>query len=361
MSFVRAGVAAIVLSALATSASPPAAGRAVALPPAGGINAEPSMRPWRYAGANPDGWWCRPPNCRGVRNGTAFVERELPLVARLGVETLRLEFPWPLLEPRRGAFDWRRADYILRKASSAGIEVQPVLVYSPAWAAQSASSPPRATDFSRFVRRFARRYRRSIDYYELWNEPNSARYWEGSQPSYVMNVLVPGYRAVKTVDPRAKVLLGGPTSADIGWLHGIYSNGGGRFFDVLAYHDYTGDPTELTPHAVAVQGVLEAHGQRHKPIWLGEYGIQEPQLADVHQQRLMLAALTESTPLAVAQWYSLRDDFPSTCCPPARVKSEFYGLMTHDYVPKRGYELMRELLAERRTTDSRGQAPRTRS
>jgi hypothetical protein len=303
------------------------------------------MRPWRYAGASPDGWWCRPRDCRHVANGTAFVDRELPLIARLGVKTLRLEFPWPLLEPRRGAFDWRRADYIVRKASRYRIAVQPVLVYSPSWAAASASSPPRARDFSRFVRRFAARYRRKIDYYELWNEPNFDRYWDGTQAEYIRTVLVPGYRAVKAADRRAKVLLGGPTSADVGWLHGIYSNGGGRFFDVLTYHDYTGDPAELVRNAFAVRGVLEAQGQARKPIWLGEYGIQEPHIADVLQQRLIRSALTQEMPVARALWYSLRDDFPMTCCPPAPVKSEFYGVMTDAYAPKQGYELMRQLLA----------------
>jgi hypothetical protein len=305
------------------------------------------MRPWRYAGANPDGWWCRHA-CRDVRNGTVFVDRELPLIARLGVKMLRLEFPWPLLEPRRGVFDWRRSDYIVRKASRYRVKVQPVLVYSPAWAARGASRPPQARDFARFARKFAARYRRSIDDYELWNEPNAVRYWDGTQAEYVKKVLVPGYRAVKAGDPRARVVLGGPTTADVGWLAGVYSHGGGHSFDVLSYHDYTGDPAELVRHAFVVKDVLKAHRQGWKPIWLGEYGIQEPPIADVNQQKLIRTALTEDAPLAAAYWYSLRDDFPMTCCPPARVKSEFYGIMTDAYAPKRGYELMRELLTARK-------------
>jgi hypothetical protein len=341
------GLAVIVLSLPAT-ATPRSSAPAPAARP-GGLSAQPSMRPWRYGGANPDGWWCRPRACRQVANGTTFVDRELPLIAGLGAGILRLEFPWPLLEPRRGVFDWRRSDYIVRQASRHRIAVQPVLVYSPSWAADGASSPPRAGDFSRFVRRFATRYRHNIDYYELWNEPDIARYWEGTQAEYVGRVLVPGYRAVKAADPRAKVLLGGPTTADVGWLHGIYRHGGGRSFDVLTYHDYTGDPAALVRNAFAAEGVLEAHGQGWKPIWLGEYGVQEPYTADVHQQRLFRAALTEEMPLARALWYTLRDDFPMTCCPPAPVKSEYFGVMTDAYVRKQGYGLMRQLLVARRS------------
>ena len=57
------------------------------------------MRPWRYVGANPDGWWCKPGGCNGVANGTVFVDRELKLIAKLHVPLLRLEFPRPLIEP----------------------------------------------------------------------------------------------------------------------------------------------------------------------------------------------------------------------------------------------------------------------
>jgi hypothetical protein len=245
-------------------------------------------------------------------------------------------------------FDWQRSDYIVRKAGQYRLAVQPVLVYSPSWAAPGSSSPPRAADFSRFVKRFAARYRRNIDHYEMWNEPDISRYWEGTQAEYVGRVLIPGYRAVKAADPQAKVLLGGPTNADAGWLHGIYRHGGGRSFDVMTYHDYTGDPAALVRNAFVVDDVLEAHGQGRKPIWLGEYGIQEADRANVLQQRLIRTALTEPTPLARAVWYTLRDDFPMTCCPPAPVKFEYFGVMTDSYVRKQGYDLMRQLLVARR-------------
>jgi hypothetical protein len=312
----------------------------------GGISGQPSMRPWRFGGPNPDGWWCREA-CRDVANGTVFVDRELALIAHLGVRLLRLEFPWPLLEPRRGTFDWRRADYIVRRARRHRVRVQPVLVYSPGWAAPTATRPPTARDFSRFARKFATRYRRSIDHYELWNEPDTNRYWDGTQAAYVENVLRPGYRAVKAGDPSAKVLLGGPATPNLDWLTGIYRLGGGRSFDVLAYHDYTADPEALIGHAFAVKGVLNAHGQSRKPVWLGEYGVQEADRSSHLQKGLIRAALTAEAPLAVAQWYTLRDDFPMTCCPPRKVKSEYYGLLTHAYVEKEGYQTMRQLLVRR--------------
>jgi hypothetical protein len=347
----RIAVAALTAALLGMPMSASAAGglgAAAAVRP-GGMNAEPSMRPWRFHGANPDGWWCRRGACHGVADGTAFVDRELPLVAALGVAILRLEFPWPLIQPRRGAFDWRRSDSIMRKARRARVQIQPVLVYTPRWAARRQTDPPSARDFARFVRAFATRYRRAIHYYELWNEPDLARYWNGTQSKYVSNVLIPGYRAVKARDRGAKVIVG-PSYAKVDWLNGLYRLGAGAFFDVVAYHDYSGDGRLLVENAQAVRRALETRGHGHKPIWIGEYGIQEAELADVRQQALLRSALTANAPITLAAWYSLRDDFPMTCCPPRKVKSEHYGLLTHEYVKKQGYETMRQLLAARRAS-----------
>jgi hypothetical protein len=340
-----AALAAVPLSATASADPTPQGASSAAVRP-GGVNGQPSMRPWRYQGANPDGWWCRLGACNGVGNGTVFIDREMPLVAALRVAVLRLEFPWPLLEPRRRKYDWRRSDYIVRAARRHKVRLLPVLVYTPGWAGPSRTRPPAARDFARFARAFATRYGRSIDHYELWNEPDLTRYWEGSQSEYVHRVLVPGYAAVRRSDRRAKVIVG-PSSSDPAWLDGLYRYGGGRSFDIVAYHDYSGDRHALEG-SFAVHRVLAAHGQPRKPVWLGEYGVQEPGLQDVHHQALIRLVLTEAAPLAMALWYSLRDDHAMTCCPPKAVVSETYGLVTDTYQKKGSYDVMRALLAGRR-------------
>ena len=303
------------------------------------------MRPWRYVGANPDGWWCRASGCNGVANGTVFVDRELKLIAKLHVSFLRLEFPWPLIEPRRGAFDWRRSDYIVRAARRYRVKLLPLLLYTPSWAGATASSPPSPAAWRAFVAAFARRYGRWIDAYDLWDEPDLYLYWTGNAQDYVQDVLRPGYRAIKADDRGARVVLGGPQVANISWLNDIYRFGGGKYFDVMQFHDYVG---QIAPDAKAVQAVLRAHGQARKPIWLGEYGLMEAGVNDPQQQALIQQVLTEKAPIALAAWYALRDDHVMTCCPPATIKEEPYGLMTDRYVPKAAFETMRQLLASRR-------------
>src|SRR5690242_10362547 len=82
-----------------------------------GINSMPGMRPWRYNGPNPDGWWCHdgvdcyidPHNPYASQSRLAMIDREMQLMAQLGVSTVRTEFDWPLIEPQKGVYDWSRA------------------------------------------------------------------------------------------------------------------------------------------------------------------------------------------------------------------------------------------------------------
>jgi hypothetical protein len=334
------GVLAACGTVLASSNSAPLPVRAVR---PGGINAQPGMRPWRFVGANPDGWWCRAPACNGVTQGTQFVDRELALAADLGARNLRVEFPWPLIEPARGAFDWRRADYIVRAARRRHVPLQPVLIYTPAWAAANANDPPSADDFTRFVRAIVKRYRSTIHYWELWDEPDLERYWAGGQAAYVERIVIPGYRAIKATDRRARVILAASQKPDQEWTRGVYRFGGGSFFDILSYHDYSADRRVLA-NASLMLAVLREHGQGRKPIWLGEYGVQEDTVDDIRQQALIQAVMTEAAPIAMTQLYELRDDYSMTCCPPEVAVFDASGMVTHAYRKKLAYATLRQFL-----------------
>src|SRR5215210_1732162 len=118
--------------------------------PIAGVDAAPGLRPWRYLGPNPDGWWCRPGRCRVVRNGTVFVDREAPLIAKLGVKIVRVDFPWAFIELRQGRYDWSRADYIVKRLRHHSLEVHAVLSYTPSWAGATMATPPNPARFAAF-------------------------------------------------------------------------------------------------------------------------------------------------------------------------------------------------------------------
>jgi hypothetical protein len=179
----------------------------------------------------------------------------------------------------------------------------------------------------------------------MWNEPDLSSYFNGSEAQYVSQVLVPGFQAVRGADPGARVILGGPSYANTGWLNGIYSLGGGQAFDIMAFHDY-GSGSQVISDAGLVAGVLQQHGQGNKPVWLGEYGVQENTVQDPGQQALLTAVVTGSSPLAQVQWYNLRDDFSMTS-PTTIYKSAHWGLVLSDDVSlKQGYGTLQQLIRQ---------------
>ena len=311
----------------------------------GGINVEPSARPWQYVGANPDSWWCPTASTCTTSNPQGRIDTEMALAQQLHVANIRVEIPWFLVEPAKGSYNWSRADYIFNSASGHGITLQPILVYTPAWDG-SYNSFPVAADFGAFVSAFMARYGSRISAVEMWNEPDGGQSLVANNPAqYVQDILIPGYNAVKASRPSVSVIEGGSindSGACCPWLSGIYAAGGGAYFDIAAFHDYGGNYGTIVQ---AYRGVLNAHGQGGKPIWMGEYGVSDA--TGSQQSSLITAALTATPGLAMAQFYTLRDESVYTCCPAASAgESKKYGVVASDDVTKKpSFYTMQRLLA----------------
>lgn len=314
----------------------------------GGINVEPSARPWRYVGANPDSWWCVQPNC--TSDPTTMMNAELRYAHQLGVANVRLEFPWFLIEPGNGVYDWSRSDQIMAAARSAGVTIQPVLVFTPAWAGSNTTVAPQASAFSGFVTAFTQRYDHQVPVIEMWNEADHGHYWNSGEAAYVSSVLNPGYAAVKAVDPSIRVEVSGtandPTTD--GWLSSLYSLG--AQYDIMAFHNYAGSGVS---EAQAIQAVMASHGDG-RPIWLGEYSVDS---TTGDQSGLITNTLVSAAPIAMAQWYNLRDDSAYNCCPPVAVVSAHWGVMTSGYAAKPAFATMQSLLTGTTTIPSPSPSP----
>ena len=69
---------------------------------------------------------------------------------------------------------------------------------------------PNTRLFKKFVKKVAHRYRRRVDRFAIWNEPNWYK-WLGplrQAPRRYRKLYIAGYKAVKRKAPRARVLLG---------------------------------------------------------------------------------------------------------------------------------------------------------
>ena len=135
----------------------------------------------------------------------------------LGIVQWRGSFGWDDYEPSPGQYDLDWLEKFVALADSMGISLRPYLGYTPAWAARGGkddhawNDPPRSEqDWVRFTGAVASRLRpyRSIVSYEIYNEENTALWWEGSAEEYA-RVLRAGADAIRRADPDAQILLGG--------------------------------------------------------------------------------------------------------------------------------------------------------
>jgi hypothetical protein len=117
-------------------------------------------------------------------------------------------------------------------------------------------------EFAEFLGAVVERYGQApyrVKYWELFNEPDidpalvpphsSFGCWGDQQDEYYggrtyARMLKAAYPAIKEADPEAQVIVGGllldaPDSAPTWFATGVLEEGGGAFFDILAFHAYT--------------------------------------------------------------------------------------------------------------------------
>jgi len=235
------------------------------------------------------------------------LQPQLSRVAQAGVGWIRIDFIWAAVETRRGVYDWRLYDALVAEARRRDLAILAIIAYTPAWAtdgAEIAGVPRHSADWRRFVTRAAKRYRGRIAVWEVWNEPNLTRFWQGTQQQYWDLVLIPAADAIHKTDPKAKVA--GPGLAHVAsrewhrWLLETLRRAGDRL-DVVTHHLYdAGGYADVTKKldgstqfanqpglwdvvAPSVREVLKAADARAKPFWLTETGWQSDMVGEAAQ------------------------------------------------------------------------------
>jgi hypothetical protein len=121
--------------------------------------------------------------------------------------------------------------------------------------------------------------------WQVWNEENGSVYWNddegGIQPQGRTHWLRPyvellreTHDAVRRIDPRGQIVLGGLISESWKSLRALYATdpSARRFFDVVALHPYTRLPANVQFTIQLNRGVMHDFGDDHKQVVLTEFG-----------------------------------------------------------------------------------------
>lgn len=245
----------------------------------------------------------------GVVPQRPVAEGETERMRRAGIDSLRLWIPWAAVESTRDHYDWSGTDAVMRDLAAAGIDAFPFLFGTPEWAAHrdrfgcereecipyAPISIETRYAFARFAAAAVRRYgpdglfwqenpdlpQRPIRAWQIWNEPNLARFYEpDADASEYADLLRLTSAAIRGADPLAEVVLGGlfgpsSTSRMIGarrFLKELYREPEiENSFDGIAVHPYSPRARGVLEQIRAARKVGRANDTGFD-LWITEIG-----------------------------------------------------------------------------------------
>lgn len=209
-----------------------------------------------------------------------------------GVDWMRIDFFWHLIEPSQGRLQWSRYDAITQAAKANGITLLGILDYTAPWATRNPAArddkqPPRdPASFVRYAAQTVERYRDGVAAWQVWNEPDHPSFWKGSAEEYA-RLLALVYPAIKAASPAAQVVVGGLAeggAADPRFLESVLKvcrDIGQPCFDVFAFHTNFHSPADVRRQFATNRQRLGAFGLT-PPIWITEASY----TSDARQQTL---------------------------------------------------------------------------
>jgi polysaccharide biosynthesis protein PslG len=316
----------------------------------------------------------------------AEINGQVKAACSLGSSVTRFSINWARLEPSPGRVNPGYAegvDRMLAALTHCGVTTVLTFIATPCWitsdpaAAAGACTPtswkypPRtASAFGDIVSWAVARWGWALAGLEVWNEPNSTAYWQGSVPQYVALANEAAARAHAIGSP-VPILAGALWGADAGYLAQLYAAGmhgqGG-----ISIHPYTvrndsgfsGWVSPVAPFASAaraehagpgeslfgssiarVHNTMLASGDQ-TPLWLTELGYSVCPavpfcVSKSKQARWLIESLHAAARLPyvrAALIYSLRDTAAS------RDWNCRFGLLRLDFSPRPSYVAVRRLL-----------------
>ncbi len=232
----------------------------------------------------------------GVVPQDPMTETDLALMRQGGVETVRFQLTWADVQPTAGTFNWASIDPIMDGLARHGLEPLPYIFGSPPWVASQPKHPPIDDQADRnawgfFLSALAARYGPGGDFWQnratkapvrrwqIWNEPNFEFYWDPDpDPAAYAELIKVSSRAIRAVDRRAKIILGGvaPVRSGTRWwiyLRKFYEAGGVKgHFDGVALHPYSQNLPDLRWQVERARRIMDRAGDRRTPLAITEIG-----------------------------------------------------------------------------------------
>ncbi|MFB3895525.1 MAG: sugar-binding protein [bacterium] len=291
-----------------------------------------------------------------LQGDTAFHARTCELMADAGVRIIRDEMYWSNLEKVPGKIVFPE-NYIQNVDITLAYGMEPMIILDYANPNYDNGKPPYTDEgrvaFARYCSAVVSQFKGKIKYFEIWNEPNIAGFWnpEPNPKDYAL-LLKSAYQACKSANPNC-VILGGVTSlVDTTFIEKVFQNGGAQYMDIISVHPYTGVSPEENDLIGKLNVTRKLSEKYEKPlrIWITEVGYPThigpngfPEATQAkYLVRTYLQALASGWVDAVF-WYWFGPDGPD-----ATYSEDRFGIIRQDWSEKPAYAAYRTMTEQLR-------------
>ena len=209
-------------------------------------------------------------------------EKAYNKVAAIGVKWIRIQSGWARTEKEKGIYDFSWLDNIVDNILARGMKPWICLCYGNPLYSSFASvyfgavgCPPIATEeertaWVRYVSAVAAHYRGKVEYYEIWNEPDSRYSWKHAHaedepepgPNALEYAMLANLTAdaVHEADPNAKVVGFAIAQAyQYTYMNTALAAGMAERIDALSFHAYTADDTLRPGYLKMLRQLLDSY------------------------------------------------------------------------------------------------------
>jgi len=296
---------------------------------------------------------------------------------------------WPRLEPSRGGYLWLSTeqndlDNVMRAAKGENMPLVLRVDEVPGWAGGSPGNADLGA-VQEFYAAMAAHGKGKVVAYEILNEPNLPFEWGGPpDPAKYAEFMKAAYRGVKSQDPDAMIIGGGPspntggfggTIEDTDFLNGMYAAGAKGYMDALGVHNYGGNAEpERDPgdcgicfrRAELYRALMVRHGDAGTPIWATEFGWLMDPGRGLGQYDWMKVSAEQQAEYVVRSYKYAQKNWPwmggmllsnlDASTSPYHQGPEdglpWFAILNEDYSPRPAWTAFRDMRAEARTPRS---------
>ncbi|NVM56072.1 MAG: hypothetical protein HWN66_20405, partial [Candidatus Helarchaeota archaeon] len=213
-----------------------------------------------------------------------FFDEPNGTIKQIGVNWTRREFSWSATEIADDVWDWSRWDAFLNETEKHGVQVLAVFAYDNDAVETINSSynryihPNDIPYFLDYVNQTVRRYKDRVAAWEIWNEPNLARFWDGPIDHFY-ELFDQTQQFIHQLEGELSqnltLLNSAMASAVAGFVppetETMFQRGIMTYIDVYSFHYYTYDPDSLYQNIMQQLILGEKYGFEGE-YWITEIG-----------------------------------------------------------------------------------------